>query len=157
MKSLLDAQVNALRVWVREEIGDAERIAREPARARGRGAARRGRRAARRARATELCAGPARARVEEVLRPLLRDVGDSTFNITDPVGPPARDALPASTAACSVTAAQFLPLLAPVFRGESRFIRPFRDADRVESPPQPARRPGLRLDRDAGARRRATK
>ena len=34
-----------------------------------------------------------------------------------------------------LTAAHFLPLLAPVFGGESRFIRPFRDADRVESPP----------------------
>jgi serine/threonine-protein kinase len=30
MTSLLDAQVNALRIWVREEIGDPARIAREP-------------------------------------------------------------------------------------------------------------------------------
>ena len=85
MKSLLDAQVNALRVWVREEIGDAERIAREPAVKDA---------VARLASVAslpgtsreELCGGRARARVEEVLRPLLREVGDSTFNLTDPGG-----------------------------------------------------------------------
>ena len=30
MKSLLDSEVNALRIWVTEETGDAERIARDP-------------------------------------------------------------------------------------------------------------------------------
>ena len=134
MKSLLDAQVNALRVWVREEIGDAERIAREPrvreaiaalAMVAGRGDVTR----------SELCAGPARARVEEVLRPLLREVGDSTFNVTSPAGKLVATRYP-EYCGLQVTEMQFLPLLAPVFRGESRFIRPFRDADRVASPPQ---------------------
>ena len=134
MKSLLDAQVNALRVWVREEIGDAERIAREPrvrvaitalaAIASRKDAAR-----------SEVCAGPARAQVEEVLRPLLREVGDSTFNITSPSGKLVATRFP-EYCGLQVTAAQFLPLLAPVFRGESRFIRPYRDVDRVASPPQ---------------------
>jgi serine/threonine-protein kinase len=134
MQSLLDAQVNALRVWVREEIGDAERLARDP---RVRDsiaglatiAARKGTTRA------ELCAGPARAQVEEVLRPLLRDVGDSTFNVTSPTGTLLATRYP-EYCGLQVTATKFLPLLAPVFRGESRFIRPFRDADRVESPPR---------------------
>ena len=30
MRSLLDSEVNALRVWIREEIADAERLARDP-------------------------------------------------------------------------------------------------------------------------------
>jgi eukaryotic-like serine/threonine-protein kinase len=132
MKSLLDAQVNALRVWVREEIGDAERIAREP-RVRdaiaGLAALAEGKDVTRPA----LCAGPARARIEEVLRPLLRDIGDSTFNITSPAGKLLATRFP-EYCGLQVTAARFLPLLAPVFRGESRFIRPFQDADRVESP-----------------------
>ena len=134
MKSLLDAQVNALRVWVREEIGDAERIAREP---RVREAIAGLATVAERKGATraELCAGPARAQVEEVLRPLLREVGDSTFNVTSPTGRLLATRYP-EYCGLQVTAAQFLPLLAPVFRGESRFIRPYRDADRVESPPQ---------------------
>ena len=33
-------------------------------------------------------------------------------------------------------AAQFRPLLEPVFEGRSRFLRPFKDAERVASPPQ---------------------
>jgi hypothetical protein len=134
MRSLLDAQVNALRVWVREEIVDAERVAREPrvreaiaslASLAERGGATR----------SEVCAGRERARVEEVLRPLLREVGDSTFNITSPSGKLVATRFP-EYCGLQVTATRFLPLLAPVFRGESRFIRPFRDADRVESPPQ---------------------
>jgi serine/threonine-protein kinase len=133
MKSLLDAQVNALRVWVREEIGDAERIAREPG---VRDAAAQLAAVAARPGATrdEFCRGAARARVEEVLRPLLRDVGDSTFNITDPSGRLIATRFP-QYCGLQLTAGQFLPLLAPVFQGHSRFIRPFRDADRVESPP----------------------
>ena len=133
MKSLLDAQVNALRVWVREEISDAERIAREPA---VKDAVTRLAALAARPGATrdELCRGPARERVEEVLRPLLRDVGDSTFNVTEPGGRLIATRYP-QYCGLQLTAARFLPLLAPVFQGHSRFIRPFRDADRVESPP----------------------
>ena len=134
MKSLLDAQVNALRVWVREEIGDAERIAREPA---VRSATTALAAVAERSGTTraDLCAGPARARVEQVLRPLLREVGDSTFNITSAAGRLLATRYP-EYCGLQVTAARFLPLLAPVFNGESRFIRPFRDANRVESPPR---------------------
>jgi serine/threonine-protein kinase len=133
MQSLLDAQVNALRVWVREEIGDAERIAREPA---VRDAILKLAAAAERPGATRaaVCEGPERARVEEVLRPLLREVGDSTFNITSPSGRLVATRFP-QYCGRQLTADRFLPLLAPVFKGESRFIRPFRDADRVESPP----------------------
>jgi serine/threonine-protein kinase len=134
MKSLLDAQVNALRVWVREEIGDAERIASEP-RVREAITALAAVAARKDIGRTEACAGPARAKVEEVLRPLLREVGDSTFNITSPAGKLVATRFP-EYCGLQVTAAQFLPLLEPVFRGESRFIRPYHDADRVASPPQ---------------------
>jgi len=133
MKSLLDAQVNALRVWVREEISDAERIAREPVvkEAILQLAAAAARPGATRA---AYCEGPERARVEKVLRPLLRDVGDSTFNITLPSGRLVATRFP-QYCGLQLTTKRFLPMLAPVFKGESRFIRPFRDADRVESPP----------------------
>jgi hypothetical protein len=72
MKSLLGSGVNALRVWVAEEISDAERIARD---SRVRVAL------ADLVRRPE-CSGPARQRLEDVLRPLLRDIGDATFNVT---------------------------------------------------------------------------
>jgi serine/threonine-protein kinase len=133
MKSLLDAQVNALRIWVREEIGDAERVAREPG---VRDAVERLVAAAAQPGATagEFCAGPAREHVERVLRPLLREVGDSTFNIAEPGGRLIATRFP-QYCGQRLTVGRFLPLLAPVLKGESRFIRPFRDADRVESPP----------------------
>src|SRR5204862_102140 len=89
----LDSEANALQVWIREEISDAERIARDPrvreavgelVRTAESGASR-----------DEICAGRARAKVEEALRPLLRDVGDATFNITDRSG--RRAAVPCSS------------------------------------------------------------
>ena len=133
MKSLLDAQVNALRVWVREEIGDAERIAREPA-VRAAVAQLAGVAARPGIGRGEFCAGPARARVEETLRPLLREIGDSTFNVTAPGGRLIATRFP-EYCGLRLTEDRFLPLLGPVFKGESRFIRPFQDADRVAAPP----------------------
>lgn len=132
MKNLLDSGANALRVWIGEEIGDAERVAREPhvrtavaalADLAGRPGVER----------DELCAGDARRAVEQALRPLLRDMGDATFNLTDRRGHLIATRFP-EYCGLSVNAERFLPLLAPVFAGESRFLRPFKDADRVQSP-----------------------
>jgi len=133
MTSLLDAQVNALRVWVREELGDAQRIAREPG-VRDAVAQLAAEAARPGAVPDQFCRGAARDRVEDVLRPLLREVGDSTFNITEPGGRLIATRF-AQYCGRQLKADRFLPLLEPVFQGQSRFIRPFRDADRVQSPP----------------------
>src|SRR5258706_11317314 len=128
MRGLLDSEVNALRVWIREEIADAERLARDPrvresvselARTAARGASR-----------DDLCTGAARAKVEEVLRPLLRDIGDATFNLTDRTGRLLATRYP-EYCGPSVNRERFFPLLEPVFAGASRFLRPMVDADRV--------------------------
>jgi eukaryotic-like serine/threonine-protein kinase len=133
MRSLLDSEVNALRVWIREEIADAERLARDP---RVREAVTElARTAARSASRDEVCAGPARAKLEEVLRPLLRDVGDATFNLTDRTGRLLATRYP-DYCGLSVTRERFLPLLEPVFAGASRFLRPVRDAERVGAAPK---------------------
>ena len=111
-------------------------------------------------------AGRAR-RLEEALRPLLRDVGDATFNVTAPTAGCSRRAS-RTTAACSA-ARRALPRRCsqPVFDGESRFVRPFRDADRVAArralragPPfawiaTPVR--GRGRPRDRGARHRRSR
>ena len=60
MKSLLDSEVNALRVWVSEELSDVERIARDAAHAPA---------ASRRCCASPRCSGPARAKLEEAHPP----------------------------------------------------------------------------------------
>jgi eukaryotic-like serine/threonine-protein kinase len=122
MKSLLDSEINALRVWIGEEIGDAERIARDP-RVRERIVA-----LAR----NPSCSGTERARLEKVLRPLLRDVGDATFNVVVRGG---RLVATRFSDYCGLQAsAGFLAELEPVFEGRARFVRPFRDAERVAAP-----------------------
>ena len=119
MKSLLDSEVNALRVWIAEERGDAERIARDP----------RVREAIAQLVAAPSCAAAPRARLEAVIRPLLRDVGDATFNIADREG---RLAATRFAGYCGLELSpEFRARLAPVFEGEARFVRPFRDEARV--------------------------
>jgi hypothetical protein len=67
-----------------------------------------------------------------VLRPLLRDVGDATFNVVDRNG-----RLLATRFAdyCGLQASPaFLAEVKPVFEGKARFVRPFHDAERITKP-----------------------
>ena len=123
LQSLLDSGVNALRVWINEEIADAQRLARE-ARVRAGIAALR---ATPNARAR-------RARLEEVMRPLLREAGDATFNVVARGGRLLATRFP-EYCGRDVSAA-FLAELEPVFEGRPRFVRPFRDAERIANPPE---------------------
>jgi serine/threonine-protein kinase len=124
MKSLLGSEVNALRVWIAEEIGDAERIARDPrVSAALAGLVRR-----------PECSGAARERLEDVLRPLLRDIGDATFNVTNRDGRLIATRYP-DYCGRQLNAERFLPRLEPVYAGKAVFVPPFRDADRVAGAP----------------------
>jgi serine/threonine-protein kinase len=124
LQSLLDSGVNALRVWINEEMADAQRLARE-ARVRESIAAL-GRNPG--------CSGASRERLEEVMRPLLRDTGDATFNIVARGGRLLATRFP-EYCGRDVSAA-FLAELEPVFEGKPRFVRPFRDAERIANPPE---------------------
>jgi hypothetical protein len=125
MQSLLGSEVNALRVWIGEEIGDAERIARDP----------RVREALAALVRSPECSGAARERLEGVLRPLLRDIGDATFNVTDRQGRLVATRY-ADYCGRQLNTGRFLPRLAPVFAGKAAFIPPFRDEDRVVGSPR---------------------
>ncbi len=125
MRSLLDSEVNSLRVWIAEETGDVERILRD---ARVREAIV----ALVRARP---CEPKRRERLERVLRPLLRDVGDATFNVVDRRGRLVATRFP-DYCGLSVTEDRFMPQLAPVFAGKTRFVRPFQDRERVAGAPR---------------------
>ena len=124
MQSLLDSEVNALRVWVSEEIADVERIADDP----------RMRQAVVDLLQRPACAGPERAKLEEAIRPVLREAGEATFNIV------SRDAKLLATRFGEYCGLALTPSfheeLKPVLAGESRFVRPFRDAERIASPPR---------------------
>jgi serine/threonine-protein kinase len=122
MQSLLDSEVNALRVWVSEEIADVERIADDP----------RMRQAVLELLQRPACAGPERVRLEEAIRPVLREAAEATFNI---VRPDAKLLATRFGEYCGLALTpSFHEELKPVFAGESRFLRPFRDAERVAAP-----------------------
>ena len=124
LRSLLDSEVNALRVWVGEELGDVERIARDP----------RMRQAVAALLQSPACAGPARAQLEEAVRPVLREAGEATFNI---IGPDGRLLATRFPDYCGLKLTpMFHGELEAVFAGEPRFVRPFHDTDRVDSPPR---------------------
>ena len=125
MRSLLDSEVNALRVWIGEELGDAERIARDP---RVAGAIEELVRA-------PACSGPVRERVERALQPVLREVGDSTFNVTGRDGRLIATRYP-DYCGRSLNTQRFLPRLEPAFTGKAVFVPPFRDEDRVSGAPR---------------------
>ncbi|OGA18720.1 MAG: hypothetical protein A3I63_06995 [Betaproteobacteria bacterium RIFCSPLOWO2_02_FULL_66_14] len=132
MKNLLDSESNSLRVWITEETRDAERKARDP---NVRAAASTLAELAAQPEVTRerLCTGPERDALEQALRPLLRDIGDATFNLTAPSGRLLATRFP-EYCGLSVHPQRFLPQLEPVFRGASRFVRPFKDIDRVADP-----------------------
>jgi serine/threonine-protein kinase len=118
LRSLLDSEVNALRLWVTEEIGYAERVAREP----------QARAAIQQLRGDPQCTGPAREQLEERLRPVLRKESEATFNVVDRDG-----RLLATRHYCGFSlTARFRAALAPAFEGRSLFVRPFRDEERVD-------------------------
>jgi serine/threonine-protein kinase len=125
MKSLLDSQVNALRVWIDEETGDAERVAREP----------RVRAAIAALVRSPDCSGNARARLEEVIRPLLQDVGDATFNLSDLQGRLVATRYP-DYCGLRLHPERFLPRMQAVYAGKPAFVPPFLDEDRVADPPR---------------------
>jgi serine/threonine-protein kinase len=124
MTNLLDSEVNALRVWVREEIADVERIADDP----------RMREAVAELLRRPACAGPARAKLEEAIRPVLREAGEAHFNIVSLEGKLLATRFPDY---CGLElSAPFQEELEPVFAGGSRFLHPRRDAELVAAPPR---------------------
>ncbi|HVL35703.1 MAG TPA: protein kinase [Burkholderiales bacterium] len=124
LTSLLASEVNALRVWVSDELGHAERLAREP----------RVRAAIAQLARTPRCAGKPRAELDALVRPLLREVGGATFNVLDPAGQLIVTRFPEYCGLYATPA--FFAEVRPVFAGEARFVRPFRDEARVAGAPR---------------------
>jgi Protein kinase domain len=68
-----------------------------------------------------------------VLRPLLRDLGDATFNV---IGNGKLLATRYPEYCGLAPSRQYLAELEPVFQGKARFVRPLSDAERVAQPPR---------------------
>jgi tRNA A-37 threonylcarbamoyl transferase component Bud32 len=134
MQGLLDAQVNSMRVWIAEELADANRIARDPG---VRSAVVALVELAERAQGdpSDACASAERSRVFEVLRPLLDDEGSAGHNVISLEGRLLSTQFPAYCGS-RIHPSRFRPLIDEVFKGRSTFVRPLRDTDRVELPPK---------------------
>jgi serine/threonine-protein kinase len=133
LKSVLEAQAKTLEVWIEDQKLGIRRLARDPqVRAQVRAladiATQHG------ATPQAYCRAPARRPLVAQLDDALAGSGAVGFNVVDRAG-----RLIASKfreyCGLQVSTFAFEQGLAPVFRGETRFLRPYRDAERLARPP----------------------
>ena len=136
LQAVLDAEVQALELWVNDRSADASHWAEEPS-------VRRDveelvRLAANvRPNAAELWDAPARARLTALLAPALKQSGAIAFNVIDTGGLIIATQV-RQYAGRRVSAGSFLAQLAPVFAGQPRFIRPYLEQERIAGLDKPA-------------------
>jgi serine/threonine-protein kinase len=133
LASLLEAEVKTLAIWIENHKADIRRLARDPE-VRGNVVALA--RIASRPGATpaDYCNAPARRPLVEQLGAALEERGAVTFNAVD-----RSHRIIASRfreyCGLKLSAEAYERDLAPVFRGETRFVRPFRQEERLEAAP----------------------
>lgn len=140
LASMLEAETRALDIWVENRKVDMRRVARDP-QVRSQVAAL-VTIAAQHGSAEQYCNAPARRPLVEQLASALEEQGAIAFNVTD-----RSHRIVASRfreyCGLRVNAATFERELAPVFGGDTRFVRPYPEEERLESSPQvrPLERP----------------
>ncbi|HJS76198.1 MAG TPA: serine/threonine protein kinase [Burkholderiales bacterium] len=144
LRSMLEAEVRTLGLWIEDHKTDMRRVAREPqvreaVEALVRIASRPG------AAAQDYCNAPARRPLIAQLTALLEDEGAVVFNTVD-----RSQRIVASRfreyCGLRIKPAAFARDLEPVFGGETRFVRPYREHERLEAAPEKPP-PQLPLDR----------
>jgi len=140
LASMLEAETRALDIWVENRKVDMRRVARDP-QVRSQVSAL-VTIAARHGSAEQYCNAPARRPLVEQLASALEEQGAIAFNVTD-----RSHRIVASRfreyCGLRVSAATFEREFAPVFKGDTRFVRPYPEEERLESPAQvrPLERP----------------
>ena len=146
LSALLEAEVRAFDIWVRNQESAVRRAALDPrvrtqVEALVRIASRPG------SSREEYCNAPARRPLVESLGAALEDRGAIAFNVIDRSG---RIVASRFREYCGLrlNPAMFERDLVPVFRGETRFVRPYVDSERLESAPDrlPLDRPVVWID-----------
>lgn len=128
LQSVLDVEVQALHVWIREKLRSAQRRADDP---RVRAAVEELVMLAPRAGddTKRLCASPARARVNAFLKPFRESEESVTANVVDRTG--LVIATPFDEyCGRRVSLSRFFGQLDAVFGGQGRFVRPFAESQR---------------------------
>ena len=132
--SMLEAQVRSLEIWIENRKVDMRRVARdEQVRSQVEALARI---AARQASASdEYCSAPARRPLVDQLAVVLEEQGAVAFNATDRA---RRIIASRFREYCGLRLSEtaFERELAPVFKGETRFVRPYAEGERLEAPPR---------------------
>ena len=136
LQSVLDAEVEALEVWINDRRAAVSLWANEPEVLRDVQAllklAHEGR-----AGAEALWSAPARAQLETALKPGLKQTGAIAFNVIDPngviVATQVRDYV-----GRRINPGSFMVHLAAGFRGSAQFIRPYAEQDRITTLDKPA-------------------
>jgi eukaryotic-like serine/threonine-protein kinase len=136
MQTVLEAEIKALQVWVEDRKVDAEHWASD-ARVRGYVEALTVLGHSQRGTGDALWESSARARLVEVLAPALKEGSGVAFNVVDTSG------LIVATqfreySGRRVNPGTFLADLSEVFKGSTRFIRPYLERDRVGNIPSTA-------------------
>src|SRR5688572_25248382 len=127
LQSVLDAEVEALEVWVSDRRSLVSVSADEPD-------VRKDVEAlldiARKAGPAELWSAPQRARLERALKPAMKQAGAIAFNVVDPNGVIVASQVRDYTGR-RVNPGSFLSHLSAVFHGNARFIRPYLEQERI--------------------------
>ena len=141
LASMVEAEVRAFRIWIENHKTDVRRVARDPqvrehVEALARIASRPG------GAARDYCEAPARRPLVESLSAALEEQGAIAFHAIDA----SRRIIavrPREYCGLRIAPAAFEAELAPVFRGETRFVRPYRENERLEAMPAnlPLQRP----------------
>ena len=133
LQTVLDSEVEALRIWVDDRKADAEHWASD-ARIRryvGELVALGGRQTGK---GEALWNSPARANLVGVLAPVLKEAGSIAFNAIDTSGLIVATQFQEYSGR-RVSPGNYLAYLADVFRGTARFIRPYPEHERVVNSP----------------------
>ena len=134
LASMLDTQVRSLEIWIENRKTDMRRIAREQqVRSQVEALAKIAARAA--SASDEYCSAPARRPLVEQLAVALEEQGAVAFNVTDR----ARRIIASrfrEHCGLRLRDAAFERDLAPVFEGQTRFVRPYAHEERFEAPPK---------------------
>ncbi len=133
LKSVLEAQAKTLEVWIEDQKLGVRRLARDPqVRARVRALVELATQAG--ATPERYCSAPERRPLVELLDDALAGSGAVAFNVVDRSGRIIASKF-RDYCGLQLAASAFEQGLAPVFRGETRFLRPHGDAERLVEPP----------------------
>lgn len=123
LTAVLDAEVQALSLWIEDRKDEVRHWASDPRI-----------RAAALALSSGAAPEAARAQLAEALAPALKESGAVAYNLIDSRGVVIASSAPEYLGR-NITPGEYLAAVRDVLRGSTRFVRPYRERDRIEGEP----------------------